>query len=177
MKRYIERFILLFSVIFICSCSSKPAVLLPPEWGYAKDAIQLHLKSDPQLNLYQGSPHTLLVCTYHLRDPNAFNQLIDEKDGLSKLLECGRFDPSVTNAKRFVIQPDKELTESLDRPEGAKYVGIVSGYYFLQKDRVVRFFPIPVIQEKKGSTITSKPGVLKIDLYLGPQQIQEVRGK
>ena len=103
--------------------------------------------------------------------------MIDEKDGLSKLLECGRFDPSVTNAKRFVIQPDKELTESLDRPEGAKYVGIVSGYYFLQKDRVVRFFPIPVIQEKKGSTITSKPGVLKIDLYLGPQQIQEVRGK
>ena len=69
MKRYIERFILLFSVIFICSCSSKPAVLLPPEWGYAKDAIQLHLKSDPQLNLYQGSSHTLLVCTYHLRDP------------------------------------------------------------------------------------------------------------
>jgi type VI secretion system VasD/TssJ family lipoprotein len=177
MKKYIETFILLFSVMFICSCSSKPAIVLPPEWGYAKDAIRLHLKSDPQLNLYQGSPHTLLVCMYHLRDPNAFNQLVDEKDGLSKLLECSRFDPSVTNAKRLVIQPDKETTESLDRPEGAKYVGIVAGYYYLQKDRAVRFFPIPVVEEKKGNTILSKPEVLNIDLYLGPQQLQEVRGK
>jgi type VI secretion system VasD/TssJ family lipoprotein len=177
MKKYIETFILLISAIFICSCSSKPAIVLPPEWGYTKDAIQLHMKSDPQLNLYQGSPHTLLVCLYHLRDPNAFNQLVDEKDGVSKLLECSRFDPSVTHFKRFVMQPDKELTESLDRPEGAKYVGIVAGYYFLQKERVVRFFPIPVIEEKKKGTITSKPGVLKIDLYLAPQQFQEVKGK
>ena len=176
MKRFVKAFLLLFSIL-ICSCSSKPAIVLPPDWGYAKDAVRLHLKGDPQLNLYQGSPHTLLLCLYHLRDPNAFNQLIDEKEGLPKLLECSRFDPSVTNVKRFVVQPNGELTESLDRPEGAKYVGIVAGYYSLHKENATRFFPIPVTQEKKGSTITSKAGVLMIDLYLGPQQIQEVRGK
>jgi predicted component of type VI protein secretion system len=109
---------------------------------------------------------------YHLRDPNAFNQLVDEKEGLPKLLECSRFDPSVTHAKRYILHPNKELTESLDRPEGAKYVGIVAGYYSLKKDGAVRFFQIPLTEEKKRGQIVQKPGILKIDLYLGPQQIQ-----
>jgi type VI secretion system VasD/TssJ family lipoprotein len=145
------------------------------EWRYEKDGIRLHLKSDPQLNLYQRSPHTLVLCVYHLKDPNAFNQLVDEKEGLWKLLECGRFDPSVTNSKRVVIQPGQEMTELLDRPEGARYVGLVAGYYLLQKERVVRLFPIPVASERRGSTIFLKPGMLNIDLFMGPQEIQDLR--
>ena len=163
-----------------------PKPLVPPpeppivrtqeaEWRYEKDAVRLHLKSDPQLNLYQRSPHTLVLCVYHLRDPNAFNQQLEEKEGLWKLLECGRFDPSVTFSKRVVIQPGQELTELLDRPEGAKYIGLVAGYYLLQKERVVRLFPIPVASERRGSTVFLKPGMLNIDLFLGPQEIQDLR--
>jgi type VI secretion system VasD/TssJ family lipoprotein len=177
MKRSVELIFILISTFAAFSCASKPAVVLPPEWGYAKDAIRLHLKGDPQLNLYQGSAHTLLVCVYSLRDPNAFTQLADEKEGIPKLLECGRFDPSVTHSKRFVVQPGKDVTESLDRPEGAKYVGVVAGYYDLRKERAVRFFPIPVTEEKRGSTIVSKPGVLDLNLTLGSQQLQEAGGK
>jgi predicted component of type VI protein secretion system len=163
-----------------------PKPLVPPpeppivrtqeaEWRYEKDAVRLHLKSDPQLNLYQRSPHTLVLCVYHLRDPNAFNQQLEEKEGLWKLLECGRFDPSVTFSKRVVIQPGQELTELLDRPEGAKYIGLVAGYYLLQKERVVRLFPIPVASERRGSTVFLKPGMLNIDLFLGPQEIPDLR--
>jgi len=170
-------FFLFIPIALVFSCASKPSVVLPPEWGYEKGAIRLHLKADPQLNLYSGSPHTLLLCIYHLRDPNAFNQSADEKDGLSKLLECSRFDPTVTYTKRLVVQPGQEVNESLDRAEGAKYVGLVAGYYQLQKERTVRFFQIPVLQEKKGNTIVSKPGILQIDLLLGPQEMQEVKGK
>jgi len=169
MKRNVMVLLILPLIFLVSSCG--PKVVIPPDWKYGKDEIVLRLKSDPQLNLYQGSPHTLVVCTYHLRDPNAFNQLVDEKDGLPKLLECGRFDPSVTNAKRYIIHPNKELTESVDRPEGAKYVGIVAGYYTLKKEGVVRFLQIPVTEEKKRGSIVQKPGVLNIDLYLGPQQI------
>jgi predicted component of type VI protein secretion system len=159
----------------------KPPVLPEPpsiktqeaEWRYEKDAIRLHLKSDPQLNLYQRSPHTLVLCAYHLKDPNAFNQLLEEKEGLWKLLECGRFDPTVTNSKRVVIQPGQEMTEALDRPEGAKFFGLVAGYYLLQKERVVRLFPIPVVSERRGNTLYQKPGVLNVNLYMGPQEIQD----
>jgi len=161
----------------------EPLPLAPPpairtqeaEWRFEKQAIRLRFKSDPQLNLYQRTSHTLVLCVYHLKDPNAFNQLLEEKEGLWKLLECGRFDPSVTYAKRVVVQPGKDLTEVMDRPEGARYVSIVAGYYTLQKERVSRIFPIPVVSEKKGDTIFLRPGVLDINLYLGPQEIQDMK--
>jgi hypothetical protein len=50
-------------------------------------------------------------------------------------------------------------------------VGIVAGYSQLQKERVTRFYEIPV------GAIVRSPQRLDIQLYLGPQEIQEPRGK
>ena len=166
MKRCV--YVLLFFAVSatVVSCSS---VSRTPEYSFQKEAVTITLKADPQLNLYQGSPHTLVACTYQLRDPNAFNQIVDEKDGLPKLLECGRFDASVAYAKRLVLQPGQELKDSLDRAEGAKYVSVVAGYYNLQKWNSVRLFQIPV------GTLSSKPQNVNVELYLGPEAIQELK--
>jgi type VI secretion system VasD/TssJ family lipoprotein len=164
MKKCLQWVVLFAVVVLISSCGSGQ---VNSEWRYEKQAVRLHLKSDSQLNLYRGSAHTLLLCVYYLRDPNAFNQLIEDQDGLSKLLECSRFDPSVASTKRVVVQPGDELTDSLDRAEGAKYVGLVAGYYFLQKEKVSRLYQIPV-----GGMISKKPEILNIDLYLAPQDIR-----
>lgn len=172
---YVIRIAFFLSVASLFSaCSSAPLVKQPPEWGYEKDAIQLHIVSDPQLNLYQKQAHSLIVCLYHLRDPNGFNQLIDEKDGLSRLLECSRFDPSVTYSRRLVIQPNQELNESLDRTDGAKFVGVVAGYYTLQKEGSVKSYPIPITEAKKGSILVQKTAKLNIDIYLGRQDIMQI---
>ena len=173
MKKYIKILFLWLLALGVCSCASRP--LAPPEWRYEKEAIQLHLKADFQLNLYEGTPHTLLICVYQLRDPNTFNQLAGDNNGLYKLLECGLFDASVAGSERLIIHPGQDLTFTLNRAEGAKYVAIVAGYYFLYKERMVRLFDIPVIIEKKGwikRTKILKPGLLNIELTLGPQQIQ-----
>jgi type VI secretion system VasD/TssJ family lipoprotein len=161
--------------VLLAGCSSAPLVTIPPEWRYEKDAISLHLKADPQLNLFQKNPHTLLLCIYHLRDPNAFNQLQDEKDGVQRLLECGRFDPTVVHARRILLQPGQEIRESLDRAEGAKFINIAAGYYIMRKDRVTRSFPVPLSEETRGGNLVQKPKQLAIDLYLGPQEIQKVQ--
>lgn len=169
--RKVTEIILIFPFIaLLSSCSSSPKIVQPPEWEYEKGAIQLHFTGDPRLNLYQKRAHSLILCIYHLKDLNGFNQLADEKDGLPKLLECSRFDPSVTYSRRLVVQPNQELKESLDRTEGAKYVGIIAGYYSLQKQHSVRSFQIPV-------SLFNNPKKLKIDLYLGPQEIQEAKKK
>jgi type VI secretion system VasD/TssJ family lipoprotein len=150
------------------------------EWRYEKDGIRLRLVGDPKLNFFQGSATTLMICVYTLKDPNAFNQMGEEKEGMTKLLECGRFDPSVTGTKRIVIQPGQEVNEAMDRAEGAKYVALVAGYYSLQKEKAVRLIPVPVLLEVKGLIFRDKthiPAILNIDLYLGPQAIQEPKGK
>jgi type VI secretion system VasD/TssJ family lipoprotein len=174
-KKGLEKLSLLLFIFFVCSCASQPVA--PPEWQYEHEAIDIHVKADPQLNLYEGLPHTLLMCVYQLKDPNAFNQLTEDDDGLYKLLECSRFDVSVVSSKSEIIHPGQNLTFALDRAEGAKYVAVVAGYYLLQKEGMTRLFDIPVIVEKKGwitRTEIARPGPLSIELRLGPQGIQKV---
>lgn len=167
---------IIISVLFACASQQLP----PPQWQYEKEAIGLHLKADSKLNLADGTPHTLLVCVYQLKDPNAFNQLSEDDDGIYKLLECELFDASVATSKRLIARPGQDINLALDRAEGAKYIAIVAGYYTLQKDRMIRLFNIPVVVEKKGfikRKKIKKPGPLNIELTLGPKQIVTVEGK
>jgi hypothetical protein len=125
------------------SCAAQQ--LPPPESEYEKDAIKINVKADPQLNLSDGKPHTLLVCVYQLNDPNGFNQLADDQEGLYRLLECDLFD------------------------------GSAAGYYQIERERVLRLYEIPVVIETKGLIRRSKRkklDSLEVDLELGSQQIQ-----
>jgi type VI secretion system VasD/TssJ family lipoprotein len=178
LKHYLNILFLLIINSIIYACASQP--LLPPQWQYEKEAIKLHLKADPKLNLEGGAPHTLLVCVYQLKDPNAFNQLAGDDDGIYKLLECGLFDSAVATSKRVIARPGQDITLALDRAEGAKYLAVVAGYFTLQKDRMIRLFDIPVVVEKQGfikRKKIQKPGPLNIELVLGEQQILSVEGK
>ena len=85
-------------IVLMWSCAAQQ--LPPPESEYEKEAIKINVKADPQLNLSDGKPHTLLVCMYQLNDPNSFNQLAGDQEGLYRLLECSLFDGSVEGAKK-----------------------------------------------------------------------------
>jgi type VI secretion system VasD/TssJ family lipoprotein len=174
MKTYIKTILLLLAVLMTCSCASAPEVLLPPDQGFEKNAIHLMLRSDPKLNFYKDLPHPLLVCVYQLRDPNSFNQLSDDTDGLYELLQCSLFDPTVLNSKRLTVHPGQDLDISLDRAEGAKYVGLVAGYYSIKKDRISRLFDIPVevVEEASGKHRKyQRIAHISVEVILGPQQI------
>jgi type VI secretion system VasD/TssJ family lipoprotein len=175
MKRVFVVTALITFLFGLVACASTPKVQAPappppPPTDYRKAAIELFLEADPKLNLYRANPHTLVVCVYELRDPNGFNQLMDDQDGLPKLLECGKFDGSVTFAKKLVLQPGQHLSEILDQAEGAKYLGLVAGYFTFGKEKPYRLYRIP-------AAAGGKPASMKIDLYLGPQTIQDMGAK
>ncbi len=173
-----KRFLLILiagSLFLLSACAAKQ--LPPPQWTYEKEAIRMHVKADDKLNLDEGEAHTLLLCAYQLSDPNTFNQLSNDQDGLYKLLECSPFGSGAAASKRMIIQPGQDINMTLDRAEGARYVAIVAGYYILEKDRMVKMVDIPEFVEKKGFIKKSKtrmPAQLDIDLVLGPQQITTV---
>ena len=157
----------------LTACASQPAP--QTNWTYEPEAIKINLTADPKLNFDDGVAHTLVVCLYQLKDPNAFNQLSEDTDGIYKLLDCALFDAGVATAKRLIINPGQNIDLTLDRAEGAKYVAVVAGYYTLTKDRMIRLYDIPVVMETKGlikRTKISKPGPLTIKLDLGPSQIK-----
>jgi len=176
-RRIIEWVGCLSVIVFLFSCASKPVA--PAVYSYEAKAINVHLKADSQLNLYQESPHTILLCIYQLRDPNGFNQLREDYSGLTKLLECEPFDASVVSSRRVFVQPGEESTLDMDRGEGAKYVGVVAGYYQLHKENASL---VRQIQEKEVTTgrfqktTVRKVDKLNLDLFLGPQTMQELGG-
>lgn len=159
---------------FLVSCAATPP--LPPMYSFSKDAIKIHIQADPQLNLNQGTPHTLLICVHQLNNPNALYRLTSDTSGIYKLLECSQFDSSVTHSKRIIVQPDQQVTYTINRAEETKYVSIVAGYYNIKKDEVVRVFDIPVVTRSLGIFSGSKiavPNLLDIYLNLGPTKIKD----
>ena len=179
MNKSIVTVTVLISFFMILSCASAP--MLPPEWRYEKEAVKLTLQADPQLNLYNKMAHTLQLCVYQLKDPNGFNQLTETEEGLYKLLEGSMFDASVANFKRLNMSPGQSMPFTMDRAEGAKYIGIAAGYATIQKDRITRLIDIPVILVEEGSGFkkqkVSRPEIINLKLRLGPQQIEAGKGE
>jgi type VI secretion system VasD/TssJ family lipoprotein len=168
--------VLVAVLLVLVTCGSKK-IIEPESWPYKENAIHLILRADPQLHLHNGVPHTLHLCFYQLRDPNAFNQLTEDKEGLYVLLNCGTFDASVTGFKALIVQPGQVLSQSMDRAEGTRYVGIAAGYYNVERERIIRSTRIPVKIKRKAPTFIKKiaePDVLKLDITLGPQQIEKI---
>ncbi len=160
------------AAVLLVACAATPP--MPPNYTYGKDQINIDIDADAHLNQNGGSAHTLLVCVHQLRDPNAFNRLAGDTRGIYQLLECSQFDPSVTNSKRIIVQPDQKVSYSLDRAEGTKYVAIVGGYYNIRKEDVIGLFEIPIVERSLGlfsGTRVAEPGMLNIKLDLGTRAV------
>lgn len=171
--------VLLLAGLTSCSWKREPDWVIKghtPQWLYEQEAIRLHVRADSQLHLYNGEPHTLYVCVYQLRNPNAFNQVINS-DRIFELLSdnCTFQDGSVAGSLPLTIRPADDLLFPMDRAEGAKYVAVVAGYSELMKEKVTRLMEIPVLVKRKGFSHVSKPGRLNIYLELGPHDIRTIR--
>jgi type VI secretion system VasD/TssJ family lipoprotein len=173
---------LLICIFIIAACASKPAPappapIAPPEWRYEKDAVKFTFQADPQLNLYNKQSHTLQLCIYQLKEPNAFNQMGETVDGLYKLLECTLFDASVANCKRLTVRPGETLPVVTDRAEGARFIGISAGYANITKERITRLIEIPTAIVDEGARKVSKPQPVDRKMLLGPLQIEAGKGE
>jgi len=119
----------------------------------------------------------LSVCVYQMKDPNAFNQLGSDRNGLYVLLGCETFDPSVTSFRRITVQPKQELSITLDRAQASRYVGIAAGYYAVEREKIIRLVEIPIQVKTSGflgRTQYAIPAPLNLNVVLGPQAIQRV---
>ena len=145
------------------------------QWNFEQEAIRIHVKADPRLNLYNSTSHTLHVCLYQLTDPNAFNGISQDESGIRQLLEGKPFDPSVAAVATKSIQAGENITIILDRSERAKYISIVTGYYArLNQENMVRLHKIQeckVVESVLKQNFRCDPCPIDIELILGPNQI------
>lgn len=168
-RLYLYAYVLL-SVFILSSCAFFQSNDFPKDVPYIQDGINFHLRGDNRLNLYGGVPHALVLCAYQLTDANAFHQMLEEKDGMARLLVCTRFDPTVNYAKKMIIQPGQDLYEAMEKTEGTRQVALIAGYYEFQKKQAVKIISLPM----KKMFFFKKAGGTDISLYLSSQEIQNI---
>jgi len=161
-------------LFLVFACSKKDVEV--EKWPFESRGIKISYVCDKNLNTYDGQAHTLFLCVYQLNDPNAFNNLKMDRTGILKLLECQRFDPSVSSSDSMILHPEDEETIVYDRAEDAKFLALVAGYYHLWPNSVTRLLLVPVKIEESGMIFKKRkavPGPLQVKLYFGPEEIQQ----
>jgi type VI secretion system VasD/TssJ family lipoprotein len=160
------------------SCSRSPQ---DASGGFEPGAVTIKVQpDDTRLNFFQGEPHALNMCVYQLSDPNAFNMLSKNEEGITKLLGCSDFDPSVASVKTIVVQPAVDEIHVHDRAMGAKYIGVVAGFWERSDlDQVVKLYTIPEGEVKVGGFFSFKKQKVTLPLYmefyLGPDHMKALR--
>jgi len=122
----------------------------PEDWAYEDRAIHIRSTASADLNVISGRPHSLAIGVFQLNDPNTFQGLSETRDGAVELLKKGRIDNTVAQFSRIIMKPGSEKVVSFNRAQGARYVGIISGYYGLSTELDIKIFPIPVKPTKRG---------------------------
>lgn len=156
--------------------SESPDTML---WPQEPKGITVELTASRDLNMYEGKPHTLLICLYQLEKREAFDALAATPEGLSRLLECGAFDPSVKMSTRIFLQPGENAAHTLDRVEKARYAAVACGYFASSPVKAARVWEIPINTRTEGwlwKTTLYSAGKFGLRLYLDAQGLREGGG-
>ena len=159
--------LLIILSLVMAGCATAPSEPMPT---YKREAVHLTLTASEQVNLYGGLPHATVLCVYQLSNPNVYQQMLEEVEGVDKLLSCENFDASVKSRRRIVVQPGDRKVVVMDRAEGARYLAIVAGYYKRAPGSFSRLVPFPVV-ETGGFSKRKELGEIQLDIELGSEGI------
>lgn len=130
-KSIFARHALLTSVLRISAplflfCAPPPAT---DPFVYRNEGIQIDVKADHLLNTYDGEAHSVKIAVYQLTNNTAFLERSKTRDGCNELLRSQKFDPSVIHFEQAIAKPNDSRLITIDRIAGAKWIGVIAGYY------------------------------------------------
>jgi len=176
--------ITLFSLTLLSGCStfnsvlggnSSKQVLTNVTWNYQKDAIQVDLVSDKDLNYFAGEAHTVILGFYQFSDENGFPKFLGSgTDAIVDSLTTGTVSADILKIDRYTIQPGVKTVLKFDRVQMAKYVGVIVGFYNINMENNPQIFRIPVNMSSTGiitTTYTATPSILAFGMTLGRNKI------
>ena len=157
-------------------CASTPRGVVD-HWPAEKNAIEVKVKADSQLNRYEDEAHTLVMCVYQLKSLKTFKQMSREKETAYRMVACQPFNDTVVAQQRFIIHPGEMRTIILDRAQHAQFVGVVAGYFDAKPQQITTSWRIPLLIYEQGPMIWKDryrwPEPLKAELNLDPKGIRE----
>ncbi len=177
----------------------KPNDFAASVWKKKENAILLRVESLKSLNAFDNAPKALQMKVFQLTDSKAFLQAAKSASGLKHLLVTEQIDPAIVGMERLIVLPGVSQSVSLNRQEGARYIGIILGYATLKQEKIFRLIPIVTLDDSHPSEkpaeessllsslvnqqtrppevkplTTGHPATLKIDLLLEANGISKL---
>ena len=170
----------------------KSTVAFPSEFPPKSNAIDVSLEVSPELNLYRGFSHPVVLKVLQLSDSNQFVELSKTKTGLLKVLDDSFTDPSVITSTNFSVMPGDKSDLIIDRREGTRQIAFVFGFYDMKGINSTKIISLPAPPVKKKGVFDfvralpifpqgdtshlTKPMDLKVKLVLGKDKIEKTDG-
>ncbi|MGI4814935.1 MAG: type VI secretion system lipoprotein TssJ [Janthinobacterium lividum] len=161
--------------LLLTSCSmfggnSADDALKALQWSYAANAITLQLDASADLNQHDGAPHTVSLAVVQTADASTFAQLTDSPEALAQLLSNDSTPDQALDVQRLFVAPSAQSQIKLARAAGARFVGVVAGFYQLDPKNSTRSYAIATVVHSTGWLAkhrTAEPAPLTIALHLG----------
>ncbi len=128
-------------LVFALVLSGLAGCASPKEIQYRERGLVVDIKATADVNWFYKQPHTIALVFYQLSEPNIFNQMLEDPEGVSVLLEGQSFDASVKSRRKLVIQPGESRVLTMDRAADVRYVGVVAGFYNRREGNFSRLYP------------------------------------
>jgi len=165
-------------ILMLAGCGSAPKkkTLEAQDYKYQQNAIHISYQASKSLNKADGDPHTLQLTIIQLRDLSNIRPQLTTKSRVLQLLGSLTKEHPKWYIEQYYVTPGKTKTLKLPRMSHKKHVVVIAAYYDLNPDQSVKIYDVPIVTIEHGwifSSITRKPGELKVDLKLGPHGIVE----
>lgn len=166
--------------------------IAPQNWVFEEAAIKINVSAEDVLNQYDGRIHTTVIQVFQLKDQRAFQDMTKTDAGVQYLLasKAEALGTDIVDNRELIVTPGGTASLTLDRLDGTRYVGIIAGYYDVQKGRASRLIGFPAIDDTppiryglfdaltfglfadEPEQIPPRPARLLINLTLGEQAIK-----
>lgn len=133
-------------------------------YAYGPEEVVFNIFAAEDVNFYSNQAHTVYVVFYQLSEPNTFKQLLETPEGVGRLLEGKKLDPSFLSVRPLPVQPREGKQLKMDRVEGARYAAVVAGYYVQKPGSFSRLFTVPIETAvlRRGEEVEAKCAAKKL---------------
>ncbi|BDY37302.1 TPA: type VI secretion lipoprotein TssJ [Escherichia coli] len=147
---------LLLIAIFITACSDKYSeqdkiqAINNVDAPFAAGALTFQISSDTDLNSLNGVSNSCSLLFLQASDKKTLQEIMYNPVLIKQFfIGVGKAD-GILKIDKYIAMPGQDITLHLDRSEGAKYVGIIAGYYPFPGKQHMLLLDIPVDVTEQG---------------------------
>lgn len=141
---------------FITACSDKYSeqdkiqAINNVDTPFGAGMLTFHISPDTQLNSLNEISNSCALLFLQSSGKKTLQDLMNNPALIKQFFSGSGKADGILKVDKYIAMPGQEITLHIDRSEGAKYVGVIAGYYPFPGKQHMLFLDIPVDVVEEG---------------------------